>query len=217
MTHPAPRRRSIPQRLNAAPTWNGLIIPYITLCHRGRRHPIWGEADPHRMAHALQHKLCQICGQPHEERIVVFIRPEDYILGLSHEPGLHPECAQLAHSTCPMLGGLMHHHRAHPPADRIRPCDDPQCDCRTWPPREPSQRAGHPADPWYAAWIHRQTYEIAYHPPGASTPEFTGINVHGNRIWRIRKIRDAADTTGERTVLDNLALWLKMNRITRDS
>lgn len=73
-------RTPVPARLHDAPTANGLIIPYITLRHRGDRLPVWGEADPHRMARAFRDCLCQICGQPHEEKFVVCIRPQDYLL-----------------------------------------------------------------------------------------------------------------------------------------
>ncbi len=84
--HSHSQRRQVPARLHDAPTANGLIIPYITLRHRGDRLPIWGEADPRRMAVAFRDCLCQICGQPHDEQFIVFIRPQDYLLGLAPMP-----------------------------------------------------------------------------------------------------------------------------------
>ncbi|MFE9322635.1 hypothetical protein ACFYOW_16825 [Nocardia sp. NPDC006982] len=79
-----------------APTSHGLVVPYITLAHRDRSHPVWGALDPVRRLHALTRKLCQVCGQPLQiygepfgDRVVLYLRPSDYLRGIAVEPGVH--------------------------------------------------------------------------------------------------------------------------------
>ncbi len=55
-------RPPILARLHDAPTDRGLTIPFITLCHRDRRDPIWGAIDPTHLHLVLSYALCQSAG-----------------------------------------------------------------------------------------------------------------------------------------------------------
>lgn len=113
-----------------------------------------------------------------------------------------------------MLAGLMHQHRAHPPSARTQLCEDDASHCRAWRPVEPTSRQGHPAEAWYSAWIDRRDYHIVHKPGDDRTPPATGINIGGNRIGRVRKIRSAAGSSADQhTVLDGLAAWQTMDRL----
>ncbi|MFB7720171.1 hypothetical protein [Nocardia sp. NPDC056100] len=102
-------RPPIPARLHDKPTAQGLTIPYLTLCHRGRLAPVWGAIDPHRYALVLTLRLCQVCGENLGDgegpgnRVIVFVRPQDWLRGVGPEPGVHPECAAYSIRACPML------------------------------------------------------------------------------------------------------------------
>ncbi|MEV2226359.1 hypothetical protein AB0E01_41860 [Nocardia vinacea] len=97
---PPPRRTpvqpAVPMRLMPAPTSQRLVVPFITLAHRDRSHPVWGALDPVRRLHAFTRKLCQVCGQPLQiygdpfgDRVVLYLRPSDYLRGIAVEPGAH--------------------------------------------------------------------------------------------------------------------------------
>src|SRR5690606_28765449 len=96
-------RTPIPIRLVGAPTAQGMVVPFVTLAHRDRSRPVWGKLDPTRLREVLQHKLCQICGEPLTDPVVLYLRPADYLRGIAVEPGLHPECGLYSRQVCPML------------------------------------------------------------------------------------------------------------------
>ncbi|WP_433521550.1 hypothetical protein ACQPZ2_30135 [Nocardia pseudovaccinii] len=103
---------AVPMRLMHAPTSHGLVVPFITLAHRDRSQPIWGALDPVRRLHAFTRKLCQVCGDPLQiygepfgDRVVLYLRPSDYLRGIAVEPGAHPECGHYSQRACPMLHG----------------------------------------------------------------------------------------------------------------
>ncbi|MET8779085.1 hypothetical protein ABZV58_29125 [Nocardia sp. NPDC004654] len=98
-----PARAAIPIRLAAAPSAHGMVVPFVTLAHRDRTRPVWGKLDPTRLRDTLYRKLCQICGDPLTDRVVLYIRPSDYLRGIAVEPGLHPECGLYSKQACPML------------------------------------------------------------------------------------------------------------------
>ncbi|WP_109529293.1 MULTISPECIES: cell envelope biogenesis protein OmpA [Nocardia] len=190
-----PARVPVPDRLAARPTSRGLVVPYVTLTHRDPARPVWGMLHHHRQRHTLWAKLCQICGQPLHERVVLYLRSVDYQRGLSVEPGLHPECAHYSRRACPMLTGQQQHY--HPnPAVRLARCADPDCGCRYWQPRHPDPREkareAQPAEAWYEAWLARSDYRVIDDPGTEHLAPETGIDLRGVRFLRLRKIRDAA-------------------------
>ncbi len=112
----------------------------------------------------------------------------------------------------------MPQHRAHPPAARIQPCGDDTCHCRIWAPVVPSPHQGHPAEAWYSARINRSDYQIIHKPADDRNPALTGINIHDNRIRRVRQIRAAVGPEADqRTFLDGLIAWQAMNRLVKGS
>ncbi|WP_157186692.1 hypothetical protein [Nocardia jiangxiensis] len=224
---PGSPRPPILARLHDAPTAHGLTIPFITLCHRQRRDPIWGAIDPTHLHLVFSFALCQVCGKSFGDRVVVLLRPQDWALGVAPEPGLHPECCSYAVRGCPVLAGRITHYRSRAAAARITRCDDPACECRIWlPPETGSQedlRAGKPIDDWYAVWLDRDDYQIIHHHRGdENTPSLTGVRMRGVPLLAIRKIRDATPDPGQDestdrsmpTVLDLLATQIALDRLT---
>ncbi|WP_280335040.1 hypothetical protein [Nocardia wallacei] len=211
-------RPPILARLHHIPTAQGLTIPFVTLCHRGGRMPVWGALDPENLHAVRLFALCQVCGEPFADRVVVMVRPADWLLGLASEPGLHPECAHYSTLGCPVLAGRMTHYRSRPPASRLTRCGDPQCRCATWKPPAPDGedelRAGKPMDAWYAVWIDREDYRIVERPADDNGPQLVGVLLRGVPLRAIHKVRDATADPGKRTMLDALADHLAVRRLT---
>ncbi|MEV0027831.1 hypothetical protein [Nocardia sp. NPDC050793] len=158
---PGSTRVPVLVRLSNKPTAAGMVVPFVTLAHRDRSRPVWGKLDHTRLQKILWHKLCQICGDPLTERVVLYIRPSDYLRGLTPEPGMHPECGWYSTRACPMLAGAVHRYNPHPP-ESFGPCEDPECGCRRWVVPEPDPRdgtrEGKPAEAWYEAWLYLRDY-----------------------------------------------------------
>ncbi|WP_433566877.1 hypothetical protein ACQP1O_17815 [Nocardia sp. CA-151230] len=183
---------------------------------------MWGAIDPGRYAVVLALRLCQVCGEELGDgegpgnRVVVFLRPQDWIRGIAPEPGLHPECAAYSTRGCPMLAGRMTTYRSNAVAARITPCDDPECDCRQWtapgPESDEATRAGKPADQWYSVLIDARDYQIVHYRADESEPSGYGVTLRGIQVLRLRKIRGTAEH--ERTVLDLVAAALDLTRLT---
>jgi hypothetical protein len=178
-----------------APLSQGLVVPHITLAHRDRTRPVWGKLDHLRLRETLSRRLCQVCGQPLEDLVVLYIRPADHLRGIAPEPGVHPECGHYSRQACPMLAGRQSRYNPHPP-EKFTPCQDPDCPCRRWQanerdPRE-APREGQPADAWYEIWIPLSEYTVAHDPGTDSAPPGIGINLRGVTLLKIRKVRDAA-------------------------
>lgn len=214
-------RPPIPADLHHAPRAQGLVIPYLTLCHRGRVAPVWGAIDPERYAVVLALRLCQVCGEALGDgegpgnQVVVFIRPQDWIRGIGPEPGLHPACAAYSTRGCPMLAGRMPTYRSNAVAARIAPCGDPDCDCPQWAPPGPesdeAQRAGKPAEPWYSALINARDYQIVRYSGNESGPSGYGVDLRNVRLLRVRRVGDTVERG--RTVLGMLADALDLFRL----
>ncbi|MEU2258451.1 hypothetical protein ABZ540_35395 [Nocardia xishanensis] len=216
MTDPNPAARPavsarppIPVRLAATPTAQGMVVPFITLAHRDRTRPVWGKLDPACLRETLHRKLCQICGDPLTDRVVLYIRPADYLRGIAVEPGTHPECGLYSKRACPMLAGRT--HRYHPrPREQFALCDDPACGCRRWIPAEPDPRdgvrEGQPAEAWYEAWLHLDDYKIVSDPGNDTVAPALGVELRPNdRIRKLRKVRDAAPGSERDQPIDLLA------------
>ncbi|MFX0573752.1 hypothetical protein [Nocardia nepalensis] len=195
-----PDRVPVPARLTGATRARGLVVPHITLTHRDPARPVWGMLDPRRAWEILWGKRCQICGHRLEDRVVLFIRSIDYLRGLAVEPGAHPECAHYSRLACPMLAGQQHHYHANP-AVRFAHCDDLDCECRYWQPRDPDprepSRQGQPAEAWYEAWLHINDYRIIDDPGNEHAAPAVGVNLTGVRFLKLRKIRDATAPSGD--------------------
>ncbi|MGF6886714.1 hypothetical protein ABIA39_004512 [Nocardia sp. GAS34] len=220
-------RPPILARLHQAPAAQGLTIPFVTLCHHGRRAPVWGGIDPARLHTVLSLRLCQICGQRLEDRVVVMLRPQDWLRGIAPEPGMHPECAHYSTRSCPVLSGRMSHHRPAATSARMTRCTDPRCDCGLWKPptagSDEDVRAGKPIDAWYALWIDGDDYEIVHSPDGDRSLGAAGVRMRGVRVLGIRKVRDATENpdTGigpaTPTVLDFLATQIISEHFARST
>ncbi|WP_406274531.1 hypothetical protein OH799_01360 [Nocardia sp. NBC_00881] len=196
MSDPAtPARPPVPMRLAHQPVSQGLVVPHITLAHRDRSRPVWGKVDPERLWDTFSRKLCQICGQGLGDRVVLFIRPADYLHGLAVEPGCHPECGRYSSRACPMLAARQNRYNPHP-RERFNRCSDPACNCWQWRASEPdpreAPREGQPAEAWYEASISIAEYSVIHDPGTADTPPAVGINLRGVELLKLRKVRDAA-------------------------
>ncbi|MFE8018254.1 cell envelope biogenesis protein OmpA [Streptomyces antibioticus] len=194
---------AIPQRCARRPLAGGLVVPYVTLVHGG--HAAFGTLDADKTINAFRRRLCQICGQPLDERCYLLVRPADVVKECSPEPALHPECLPYTAEHCPMLNGSRTHYRRSPvlashPAGR--PCTDPSCPC---PDRSPddghSARSGSPADRYEAWMIHTVNYRLVPTPGRPDVP--CGISV---RVPALRKrlLRTATLTPRQQHLLD---LW----------
>ncbi len=211
---PATERVPIPARLARQPISSGLVVPYITLTHRDRTRPVWGNIDPHRLAEVLHHKRCQVCGEQLDDVLVLMIRPSDYLRGVAVEPGLHPECAWYSRRACVMLAG--HVDRYNPVGNApLNRCDDPLCRCRYWAPAEPTapSREGKPAQAWYEAWIRLDDYHVFTTPADESGPEATGIALRELPFLRLRKVRDPAPDSSDSQPADLLAAFIAARKL----
>lgn len=150
----------IPIRAVGRPTVGDLVIPIITPCHTSGV-PAFGRVIESVRDAAVRGCVCQLCGQPHGDRIVVFARPMDLHRGSVTDPGLHPECAAYATRACPMLAGRRDKHRAA--ITNPHRCGDPACVCRFWVSVNPDQaaaRASAPADVYLQVWISADQYHV---------------------------------------------------------
>ncbi|MGY2031477.1 hypothetical protein ACW9HR_26510 [Nocardia gipuzkoensis] len=109
-------------------------MPHIILAHRDRTRPVWGKLDQRRLRDTLWRKLCQVCGQALDGRVVLYIRPADHLRGIAPEPGVHPECGHYSRHACPMLSGRQTRYNPHPPETFTR-CEDPDCARHRWQAR----------------------------------------------------------------------------------
>ncbi|WP_199839321.1 cell envelope biogenesis protein OmpA [Streptomyces sp. NRRL F-5122] len=180
----------IPHRCARRPLAGGLVVPWVSLIHDG--HAAFGSLDADRARTAFLHRLCQIRGQPLNERCFLIVRPADVAQGCSPEPALHPECLPYAAAHCPMLNGTATHYRHRPvlathPAGR--PCTDPSCPC---PARTPDDghtaRSGSPADRYEAWMIHTRSYRLTGASGQADVPAGISLDVP---ILRRRVLRTA--------------------------
>ncbi|MGO4612969.1 hypothetical protein AB4305_03325 [Nocardia sp. 2YAB30] len=194
-------------RLAHAPIDHGMVVPHITLTHRNRTRPVWGKIDPARLRETFVRKLCQICGDPLGERVVVYLRPRDYLRGLGVEPGVHPECGYYSRRACPMLAGRVQRYNPTP-HDRLTRCEDPACGCRYWtvPDRDhrEASRVGQPAEPWYEVWLSLDDYTIVSDAGDGNYPPAVGVDLRRANRLKVRKVRDAAPDTEDQQPIDLL-------------
>ncbi|TDC02659.1 hypothetical protein E1091_00210 [Micromonospora fluostatini] len=134
----------IPVRMRRLPTVGGLAVPWITLVTPDGR-VRFGVVNARRQQAAILGRLCQICGQALEARIVLAMRAVDLRRHLAPEPGQHPECAGYSVRACPMLSGRLNQYRSNPaPVDPA---------VGTTVGDSERGRAGQPAEPWSLVWV----------------------------------------------------------------
>ncbi|WP_329020496.1 cell envelope biogenesis protein OmpA [Streptomyces sp. NBC_01601] len=181
-------RLPIPVRCLGRPRVGGLVVPFISYEHGGSA--LFGSVDPRRRVQALLCRLCQICGQPLDERVCLTVRPMDVRAMTAPEPGLHPECLAYTAKACPMLSGAAKEYRATPatvnhPAGR--PCSDPACPCpRIAPDGQHAIRSGRPADDWDSWMIRAGDYRIKRDPQQAERLLGVDLDVP---VLRVRPLR----------------------------
>ena len=191
----------VPQRCAGRPLAGGLVVPWVSLIHGG--HAAFGSLDAERARTAFLHRLCQICGQPLDERCFLIVRPADVVRGVAPEPALHPECLPYTATHCPMLNGTATHYRhravlaTHPAG---RPCADPSCPCPSRSPDEDHATRSHsPADRYEAWMIHTRNYRLVFEPDRPDTP--CGISVD-MPVLRRRVLRTAHLTAEQERLMD---------------
>lgn len=194
----------VPARLARRPTVAGLVVPWISVQHADGGAAL-GAVHASRQDACLTRGWCQICGEPHTHRIVLFARPSDMDRGYVAEPGMHPECGAYTAQACPMLNGAMRHYRTHPRDLTGAPCVEPGCDCAGWVPEDTDQttaRAGHPADAYAAVWIRDRDYRVAVDenrsPIGVALPP------HPLKIRPVRSASPIGDAEMTRAALPPL-------------
>ncbi|TMR90510.1 hypothetical protein [Nonomuraea basaltis] len=152
---------AIPIQLAYAVTYNGMVVPFITL-HHADGTPELGQIDTNRVSWCITEARCQLCAQPLTEAAVLMARPQDFGQGYVPEPAQHPWCAAYAIKACPMLSGRLPRHR-----DRTRP-QRRQCTLSSayWCGRSESPsvdaivRSGRAATPWYSVRFPMAEYEV---------------------------------------------------------
>ncbi|MFD9284636.1 cell envelope biogenesis protein OmpA [Streptomyces mirabilis] len=200
---------AIPVRCLAQPLAGGLVVPWVSLIHNG--HAVFGSLDADRARRAFLQRLCQICGQPLQERFFVIVRPADQQQGCSPEPGLHPECQPYAAAHCPMLNGTATHYRTRPvlashPAGR--PCTDPSCPCPAQAhDKGHTARSGRPADLYEAWMIAARHYQLVPHQNAPDLPVGISLNVP---VLRKRTLRKAVLPADHAALLDLLRTALDL-------
>ncbi|WP_328469101.1 hypothetical protein OHA21_00885 [Actinoplanes sp. NBC_00393] len=145
------QRPDIPVHLRRRPTSAGLVVPVATP-RTADGQPLFGLLENFRQRHLLTRRLCQICGQPLGERLIVFARPADLLLHCTSEPALCPPCAAYSIRACPMLSGRLEHYRRQTRSGVAGIAADTGSELR----------ADAPADAWCAVWL--RDYDVVTHP-----------------------------------------------------
>jgi len=200
---PRSQQPAVPVRLLGLRRVGGLPVPWISFEHGG--HAAFGTIDPRKRLKALAEMLCQVCGQPLEERICLVVRPLDVRELCAPEPGLHPECVVYAKAQCPMLNGTSTHYRrraaieTHPAG---QPCDDPTCPCPvSLPGPDHEVRSGRIADDFDSWMIDRHAYALKWSQ--GDPPVLLGVDLDVP-VLRKRPVRRAPLTAEQQELLDQL-------------
>jgi hypothetical protein len=187
----------IPARLAGRPTTPaGLVIPWISVVLADGT-AVLGNLHATRADQALLNKLCQICGQPLDQPIVLFASESSHARGQTSEPGMHPECAAYSAKACPMVNGAM--TRYHGGTGRVagKPCSEPGCDCDGWIDTAPGPNRGRPAEPWFAIWVRDYAIGIdrATKRPNAAIYEYDKDGVRFTPL-KVRPLTPARPEAG---------------------
>lgn len=203
----------IPTRCVHRPLIGGLVVPWVTFKHPHDGYRL-GHTRLDRMIACVRYRICQLCGDPLQHRVVVLCRAQDLAVGYSAEPGMHPECAAYASKACPMMTGRMEHYRRAPFDLAAQACDDPACTCHRFRGRgDPEMRAGQPADEFLAIWLALDEYRPTYGPDGV----VCGAALRGVPFLRIRPVEAPHRTGPEGAVTKSFRLLDALDRLTGES
>ncbi|MET8149118.1 hypothetical protein ACIBSW_39690 [Actinoplanes sp. NPDC049668] len=144
-------RPDIPVHLRQRPTSSGLVVPVPTPRTADGQY-LFGLIERGQQQRLLHGRLCQICGQPLDGRLILFARPADLQLCGTSEPALCPPCAAYSSRACPMLSGRLAEYRRRPRTAFAGISAD----------TGGHLRAGTHADPWFAVWV--RGYDVVAHP-----------------------------------------------------
>ena len=206
MTEPGPfTAPPVPVHLAGFPTAGGLVVPYVTLRHRGGKAAL-GLVRADLTEQCLRERRCGVCANPLEDKMVLFVRGSDLARDCTVEPATCPRCAAYTRRACPMIGGFMPHYRKNTSLLAIRRCGDALCTCRAWSaPSETANRPGAPAEGWYAFWT--RGYRLVRDPEGRPAAGFAGI-----RPLALRPVQHPggprAGSPDFAAILDSLAVLL---------
>jgi hypothetical protein len=164
-----------------------LAVPYISVEHRDGY--ALGAVHGSRVDECLKRLLCQSCGEPLSDPLVLFVRPQDTARGYVAEPALHPQCARYAAAACPMLNGGATHYRRTPVDLSRHACSEAGCECGGWVPGpDNAARVGQPAGEWAAWWVSLVDYRLAV---GEDSGRLLGVALP-ETPRRVRPVRTAA-------------------------
>lgn len=79
----------------------GYPIPWFVAYPDGK--PDFRVADGRKLAQAVKHRLCWICGRPLHDRIAFVVGPMCAVNRVSAEPPQHADCARFSARVCPFL------------------------------------------------------------------------------------------------------------------
>lgn len=99
----SPRDVSIPTLLRDRPTFGPFPVPYVTAIIDGK--PDFKIHNEARRNECARRKLCQLCGQYMNDRMVFVGTPGSIERRTFGEPPMHAGCAGYAFEVCPWLLG----------------------------------------------------------------------------------------------------------------
>jgi hypothetical protein len=169
------------------PMVGGRVVPFVSVVLASGR-PVLGSVHNERAMRCIMQRLCQICGQPLEHRVVVFVSQESLDAEYSSEAGLHPQCAGYSERACPVLNGSADTYRSvdgHLGSD----CSEPGCTCEGWVGTDPGAVSlrGKPIGPWWAVWL--DNYAIAVNADG----KVHGLTWRGQTPIKVRPLAATRD------------------------
>lgn len=91
-----------PERIKALPVdHRGFPVPWFVAWQDGQ--PVFPAMDPDKLARAVRHERCWVCGEPLGRNRVYVIGPMCVANKVSSEPPSHQDCARFAAINCPFL------------------------------------------------------------------------------------------------------------------
>src|SRR5262249_41454815 len=110
----------MPHRIKALPVdRRGYPVPWFVPWEDGE--PLFPVADPVKLAMAILHSKCSMCGQTLGAFKCFVIGPMCVVNRVSAEPPCHRDCAEFAVKTCPFMTMPL----AKRTSDRIAGIEDP--------------------------------------------------------------------------------------------
>lgn len=167
----------------------GVVVPFISVVAGGR--PVLGSTHRAKADRCLMGRLCQVCGGPLGQPVVVLATTSQLALRYTSEPAMHPECARYSIMACPMVNGALTTYRA---VDRHlgTACDTEGCGCAGWVDSNygATSKAGQPAEPWHTVWL--DDYDLTANPDGV----LMGLSWQRIEPLRVRPVQPAPQEAG---------------------